>query len=229
MNEIIAGGLAGFAQTIIGHPLDTIKVLYINGKKIEMRNLYRGSLSPMASSVFVNAQTFYLYNYLRKKEWNIFNSGFITGIGISFIECPSELIKIRMQIGKSGYSQVGKFGYYQAISEIGWKHLYHGMTATCARNSIALGLYFTTYEFCMKNLSLGTSYNSLIGGALAGVICWTIPYPIDCIKTRIQSDITYKAKINLKNLYRGFLPCIARSFIVNPFIFLTYETVKKYI
>lgn len=221
MNEIIAGGLAGFTQTLIGHPLDTVKVLVINRKKIELRNLYRGSLSPMTSSVFVNAQTFYSYNYLRERNWNIFNSGFITGIGISFIECPSELVKIRMQIGKSTYSQ--------AIREIGWRHLYHGITATCGRNSIALALYFSTYEWGMNSLSFDPSYNSLISGGLAGVICWTIPYPIDCIKTQIQSDLTYKAKPNFKNLYRGFLPCIARSFIVNPFIFLTYETVKKHI
>jgi hypothetical protein len=78
-------------------------------------------------------------------------------------------------------------------------------------------------------------FGSMIGGSIAGVVCWTLPYPIDCIKTQIQADRTYK--LNMRSflkprmqtgLWRGFLPCILRSALVNPFIFLTYEYSKKY-
>ena len=63
---------------------------------------------------------------------------------------------------------------------------------------------------------------------------WTLPYPVDCIKSQIQADITYKLNIRSflkrkelrKNLWRGYLPCVLRSIIVNPFIFFTYEICK---
>ena len=71
---------------------------------------------------------------------------------------------------------------------------------------------------------------SLLAGSIAGIACWTIPYPIDFMKTQIQSDLTYKLNMRSyldsnmrKNLWRGFLPCILRSAIVNPFVFITYE------
>ena len=221
MDEVVSGGLAGITQTLVGHPLDTVKVCLANKTSIMWKNLYRGSLSPLTGAFLVNAQTFYTYNYFLQK-YGIFTSGALTGLGISLIESPTELIKIRMQTGIKTYKQT--------IKEIGISKIYHGFTATALRNSLALGLYFISYEhskICFQNEYIG----SLFGGAVAGLICWTIPYPIDCIKSQIQADTTYKLKIRdfrpSMALYRGFLPCVIRSVIVNPFIFLTYEISKK--
>ena len=56
------------------------------------------------------------------------------------------------------------------------------------------------------------------------MLSWLITYPIDVIKTRIQSE-----KYNLKNALskgkfnHGLSYCLLRSFIVNGFSFLVYE------
>jgi len=225
MDEIVSGGLAGISQTIVGHPLDTVKICLVKKQPIIYRNLYQGVLSPLVGSFLVNAQTFYSYDYFSKK-YDIFTSGVLCGIGISLIETPTELVKIRMQISNNPT-------YINTIKEIGFNRIYHGFTSTCWRNGLALGLYFWSYEETIKHFD-NNYIGSLVGGVVAGFTCWTLPYPIDCIKSQIQGDKTYKLNIRSfikkkelrNNLWRGYLPCVIRSIIVNPFIFFTYEISK---
>lgn len=228
MEEIVAGGLAGIAQTVVGYPLDTVKICIIEKHPIVFRNLYQGCLSPLVGALLVNAQTFYTYEYF-KKRYNTFTSGVLTGLGISLIETPTELVKIRMQLAQNPT-------YGQTIKEIGISRLYHGFTSTCSRNGLALGLYFVSYDFTKKRIQ-NEYLASLAGGAVAGFTCWAPIYPIDCMKSRIQADTSYKTNLRSfiknkdmrANLWRGFTPCIIRSIIVNPFIFFTYEISKKYL
>ena len=244
MDEIVSGGVAGIAQTIVGYPLDTIKICLVEKQPIIYRNLYQGVLSPLFGAFLVNAQTFYTYNYfldklnnnneyiktlntLSSEFTNIFNSGFLSGLSISLIETPTELIKIRMQLANNPT-------YLNTMKNIGLSRLYHGFIVTCWRNGLALGLYFWSYEETVKHFE-NKYIGSFIGGGVAGFTCWTLPYPVDCIKSQIQADTTYKLNIrsfiknrNLrKNLWRGYSPCALRSVLVNPFIFLTYETCKS--
>jgi len=227
MNEIISGGIAGISQTIVGYPLDTIKICLVEKQPIVFRNLYQGVMSPLLGATFVNAQTFYTYNYFLK-NYDIFTSGFLTGVGISLIETPTELVKIRMQLANNP-------SYLNTIKEIGLFRLYHGFISTCWRNGFALALYFLSYEYTKKYFENQVT-GSLIGGAVAGFTCWTLPYPIDCIKSQIQADTTYKLKMTSflkkkelrKGLWRGYIPCVLRSVLVNPFIFFTYEISKSY-
>jgi len=231
MDEIIAGGLAGVSQTIVGYPLDTIKVCLANKSPIIWKQLYRGCMSPMFGGVLVNAQTFYSYNWFHSQGFNVFNSGFLCGLGISIIETPVELLKIRMQTS----AEIGlQKSYLETVKELGPRRIFHGAAPTFWRNGIALGIYFDSYER-VKNVmvSYPTWATSLVGGTVAGVLCWVVPYPIDCIKTQIQADTTYKRTMRSYlydpalrvGLWRGFGPCILRSAITNPFIFLTYEWV----
>ena len=58
MKDIIAGGISGISQTIVGYPLDTLKVLTQNKMKlnsISLKNLYRGVKYPLQSSVITNS------------------------------------------------------------------------------------------------------------------------------------------------------------------------------
>ena len=75
------------------------------------------------------------------------------------------------------------------------------------------------------------------GGAVAGFMCWGFNYPLDNIKTQIQtSNSKITARTIIKNvvktksygsLWAGFLPCVIRAVFVNPFIFLDYELGKS--
>jgi hypothetical protein len=75
-------------------------------------------------------------------------------------------------------------------------------------------------------------------GSVAGVVSWTMCYPLDIIKTRIQClpqdtpvadrQIRHIHRILVKEhgyrIYsRGLLSCLARSVPVNGFTFVGYE------
>ena len=63
MKDVIAGGISGMAQIVIGYPLDTLKVLSQNNlrlSKLSIKNLYGGVSYPLQSSIITNAVVFSL-------------------------------------------------------------------------------------------------------------------------------------------------------------------------
>ena len=70
--------------------------------------------------------------------------------------------------------------------------------------------------------------NILFSGGIAGICSWLFTYPMDVIKTRIQSGETntiYQSYIK-GNLFRGLSVCLLRSFIVNSIGFFIYEQIN---
>ncbi len=73
----------------------------------------------------------------------------------------------------------------------GLKKLYLGFNASALRESIGLGAYFGIYDYLIKNFKKDGNVSllgSLLSGGLAGVGCWTSMYPIDYVKTLLQTD-----------------------------------------
>ena len=239
---IISGGFAGVSQIFAGHPFDTIKVRYINENYKTIRScvrtiksegyskFYRGISSPLIGSLIVNVQTFYTYSWFNKYfPENPLISGALTGVSLGFIESPTDLIKSRMQVNP-------KLSYKKVFKEIGYSDIHKGLNITLMRNSISVGLYFWGYEKT-KSLFENEYVGAFVGGSVSGFCSWGPNYPMDNIKTRIQTDTSNKykgiidciKKTPVKNLYKGFIPCIIRSMIVNPFVFLTYEIGIKHL
>ena len=81
-------------------------------------------------------------------------------------------------------------------------------------------IYFTTYDI-MKQQNIPT----LLSGSIAGTLSWLITYPLDTIKTRMQSGAskTIRETIKQGNLWVGLKPCIIRAFFVNGIGFYVYE------
>ena len=205
---IISGGFAGIIQVLTGHPFDTVKVRYIDGehgnifscmKSIRSegyKSFYRGVSSPLAGSLIINIQTFYIYTWLNKyfhKDPMI--AGALTGFGLAFVESPSDLIKSRMQINPN-------MSYVKTLKEIGYINIYKGLNVTILRNSISVGLYFWGYENT-KSLFENEYIGSFVGGSIAGLCCWGPNYPLDNIKTRLQTDTTGK--------YTGIIDCFKKT------------------
>lgn len=119
-SEFIAGGLAGVAQVVSAHPLDTIKTrlqlnsTYATPKQIFLKTvkeegvlaLYKGMLAPVIGVAFINAVLFASYAGL-KTSFNpdhskltlaqIAIAGSGAGIVNSFVASPIEMLKIRLQ------------------------------------------------------------------------------------------------------------------------------------
>lgn len=81
---------------------------------------------------------------------------------------------------------------------------------------------------------------SFLSGGLAGAFTWTIMYPVDYVKTRIQSDSLEKPQYRnsidcfrkefgkgYSVIYNGFGIMIFRAFFVNAVGFLAFEMAKK--
>lgn len=74
----------------------------------------------------------------------------------------------------------------------GLTKLYLGYRPTFLRESIGLTIYFTVYELLTRWMSPNpknvTMSNALLAGGTAGVFTWLFTYPLDFVKTLIQTD-----------------------------------------
>ena len=271
VNDFIAGSTAGAASVTVGHPMDTIKIrLQLYGsdkykgsidcfqkmvKEEGVKSLFRGMLAPLVSSSIINAILFASYGSVLKwlspsndindtTHLQRFLAGSISAVPQSFILCPTDLIKIKLQQDSSLYANtIDCFKkYYRTL---GLRALFQGQCATLIRDMPALGSYFSSYHFCndeMKKHVESEVITSFISGAIAGAVSWCVVYPMDVVKSTIQSlpltvnkselKVWYVLrniynKYGWKQLYRGMGISILRSLPVNAVVFPVYEATRK--
>lgn len=214
MNDIYAGSIAGIAQTIIGHPLDTIKVLYQNKSQLsdlKLRTFYRGIKYPMISGCLFNAIVFPIYELSYKQTKSNFISGAISGIVVSPSVYLFDIGKIKRQVNQP----VQLKDFYKT----------KGLSMTFHRETLAMGLYFGSYFKCKD-----AGMSPFFAGGVAGIVNWTFTYPIDVIRTRqMAQNISIRQAFKQKQLWRGYTICAIRAVIVNAVCFKTYEISKKYL
>lgn len=115
------------------------------------------------------------------------------------------------------------------------------------REVAANAVYFYSYEYFMRLFAGGQSSENapimaaFIAGGLAGANSWLFTYPIDYIKTVIQSqdlhNLRYKGALHCaidqfkkegyRAFFKGFTITILRSFPVNGVSFLSFEWVMR--
>lgn len=227
--------------------------------------LFRGAAAPILGYGALNSILFMSFNRsLKLMDPSIFDytklagvdlskiwmAGAIGGLATFVVSAPSEFIKCRAQLAVDG--QMSSYGVFKDT----WKHggirgLYYGGTITALRDSFGYGWYFFSYELT-KRLLLSrqadpfispTAAEVLISGGIAGVITWVSIYPLDVIKTRLQTQPSWNveqqrllpgastaARTDLSSMsiargiwqnsgisgfYRGVGICSLRAFIVN--------------
>lgn len=290
--DLIAGGVAGSASVIVGHPFDTIKVRIqtsstptsILGMATQfggITSLYRGMAAPLVSASAINALIFSSYatssrywddhfassRELQEEEeighdsWQkAFACGCFAGLVQCMIICPTEHVKCRLQIqhGKGAADNIYK-GPLQASTSIlknyGLQGLYRGWTATAIREVPAFGLYFSVYDYLKDKVSQTLAersglteedevphshlwLSSTLAGGLSGSLTWGVIYPIDVIKSVIQTGpmdtplaerriwnigSRLVAKHGWRYMFRGLGITLIRAFPVNGIIFPVYE------
>jgi len=212
-DEYKNGAIIGISQTILGHPLDTLKTLQQNGNKQTLnigtnlfKQLYRGISYPLTISICYNSFLFGFYTKMKSLEYSSFQAGVISGGILGITLNPFEYYKIQRQIGCNGPIN---------------KSIFRGLQYTIGRESLACGLYFTTYEYFTGHLEL----NSFVSGGISGCTSWAFTYPIDTVKTRFQANPSYSGKYYLLQggLFKGIGFCLLRAFLVNGVSFTLYE------
>ena len=214
MTDIISAFGVGISETLIGHPLNTAKILIQNKKKwygLPLRHYYRGIRYPLASGTIVNMMVFPIKERTYKYTNNYFLSGVLAGIIVTPQIYFIDTFTIKKQTNQSVSMSMFK----------GSK----GFQTTMAREMLALSLYFGTYHWMRDDLQ----YNSLIAGGTAGLTNWTASYPLDVIRSRqIAQRITIKEAIKMGNFWGGYPIAAGRSVIVNAISFTVFERLKNY-
>lgn len=219
MKDTISGMISGGITTIISHPLDTLKTRYQSNiylsKDIKYNKLFAGLKYPFYSNIIFNGYLFGLNSYINNYTNNNFISGFITGTTFSLFVNPIELYKIREQ------------NNVKDSLNTNLKSQFRGISMTFFRESIGTSIYFGIYYHFKNKLE----YNSFNAGGIAGICSWSITYPFDVIKTRLQSNskIYIKDAVKIGNLYSGFKFCIIRAYFVNSFTFYFYDKIRDII
>ncbi|GAB2232001.1 hypothetical protein Droror1_Dr00011021 [Drosera rotundifolia] len=231
------------------------------------RGLYKGMGAPLATVAAFNALLFtvrgQMESLLRSKPGEPLSigqqvvCGAGAGVAVSFLACPTELIKCRLQaqsaLAGAGSAAVAvKYGgpmdvARHVLAEAGVKGLFKGLVPTFAREVPGNAVMFGVYEGLKKFLAgdkepseLGRG-SLIVAGGLAGASFWLGVYPADVVKSVIQVDDYKQPKYSgsvdafrkilaaegAKGLYKGFGPAMARSVPANAACFLAYEVTRS--
>ncbi|KAL7619944.1 hypothetical protein AAE478_010491 [Parahypoxylon ruwenzoriense] len=229
--------------------------------------LVAGTAAPVLGYGALNALLFVSYNRSEaaintalnassSNLWTTWLAGAIGGLATWVVSTPTELIKCRAQLSSPPASSwaIAK----QVFRAEGIKGLYFGGVVTALRDSIGYGFYFWSYELSSKWVESGRQNSSafsqdaakvLLCGGLAGVVTWASVFPLDVIKTRVQTqpfDATAMPLLSssqssqkrlgameiardaykeggMRVFFRGLTVCSVRAFIVNAVQWAVYE------
>ena len=203
MHDVGVGLAIGVVQSLVGHPLDTVKILLQNGqpfRTLRPLQLYRGVSYPTMASLVFNATTFPVFSHLRRRNYNPYAAGAVAGVSIAPINFMFNVGKIRRQT-------------------LTPKPLHtKGIGCSFARSVLSMAVYFGVYS------DLSPSYGPLAAGAVAGLANWTLTYPLDAVATRqIAGNLNVGSALSLGPLTRGYIPCALRAVVVNSTSFYMYE------
>ena len=232
-----------------------------------VRGLYAGTVPSLAANIAENSILFAAYGACQKLIASTLGiprvedlsvtangfSGFLAAFWSSLALCPTELVKCRLQAMRESFTSQGKepprMGPYQLTRDIlrsdGVPGLFRGLTATFTREMPGYFCFFFAYEFSRDLVrSPGQSKDDIgalktvLCGGVAGVTLWTVIFPADVVKSRLQvaGSSTPMLKLmseiyrreGLAALYSGLGPSIIRTFPATGALFLAYETSKKY-
>jgi solute carrier family 25 (mitochondrial carnitine/acylcarnitine transporter), member 20/29 len=147
----------------------------------------------------------------------------------------------------------------------GLRRCYRAFNVMVIRDVPASIVYFVVYDMIWHHLMqrinrmsnsrrrFGAVVSSLVAGGAAGVLSWSIVFPIDLVKSRMQADYECRRYtswrqcvadisqergqgrtkgqiarlLRLKAFYAGLTPCLLRAFPVNAVTFAVhYEMLK---
>jgi len=213
-----AGYVSGAVGIVIGNPLDLIKVRLQARHAIDTQvpsayirqfestaSLVSGTAAPILGYGALNALLFVSYNRtevslsqalsLQQNLWTTWIAGAVGGLATWVVSTPTELIKCRAQVACPPLSSLEVAR--RVLRTEGIRGLYFGGVVTALRDSIGYGFYFWSYEMGKRWLAtspdrqIGLHHeaaNVLLCGGVAGVVTWASIFPLDVIKTRVQTQ-----------------------------------------
>ncbi|KAI1721418.1 mitochondrial carrier protein [Ditylenchus destructor] len=225
-----------------------------------IRGLYAGTIPALAANVAENAVLFAAYGYCQKlvsygrdKEVKSMSpvenavSGSMAAVFAALVLCPTELVKVKLQsqretLGKSAHCT--PFSVCRDMYRTGGiRSFMVGMTPTLAREVPGYFFFFGSYETCRyfftpkdKTKDDIGAVKTAISGGVGGMALWTMIFPADVVKSRMQisgkgtllgSLMTIAREEGIRALYKGLTPTIIRSGLASAFLFVVYENTRR--
>ncbi|KAI5961117.1 ORT1 [Candida margitis] len=250
------------------HSTSTYKMISRTFHNEGVLGFYKGLKAPLFGACLENAVLFSSYNFatnvLRHYDpslsmWSKCASGGFAGLMASFILTPVELVKCQLQVANMATKT--SHTYTSVIEDTlkrrGVFGLWNGLGSTMVREVVGTSIWFGSYEYIndyfetakqpfIKNKDL----QLLFSGAMAGVLFNFSMFPVDTVKSNIQThDILsgtsgkhhhhmatdfWKEMRKLcskpggvMNLYNGLGITMIRCIPANALIFYTYELLKR--
>jgi solute carrier family 25 2-oxodicarboxylate transporter 21 len=254
--QVFAGAMAGLCEVLCMYPLDVVKTRFqlqvatdaarspsVLGTFREIiktegfAKLYRGIASPILAEAPKRAMKFSTNEQYKKlfkgnrpelSHMGYIAAGASAGMTEAVVNCPFELVKVRMQ----AKSNVGVYkntfdAAKKILSQEGPLTLYKGFGSMLWRNGVWNGSYFGTINVIQKKYPQAASNKAakFVAGFIAGTWATILNTPFDVVKSRVQNVLpgqTRKYHFTLpalatiareegwKALYKGFVPKVLR-------------------
>ncbi|KAF2877858.1 mitochondrial carrier domain-containing protein [Massariosphaeria phaeospora] len=233
--------------------------------------LVKGASAPILGYGALNAILFVTYNRalgllsedpsIPSHLFKVWCAGAAGGLATFVVSAPTELVKCRAQvsIGNSSSWSITK----NIWRDEGIRGLYHGGGITSVRDAVGYGFYFWSYECSKRTLSSPDDTDRmravkvLLCGGLAGIVTWASIFPLDVVKTRVQTQHLHtlpaegeqrallqsrlqSTKIGALEIakrayqfegigvfFKGFGVCSVRAFVVNAVQWAVYEWMMR--
>jgi len=220
--------------------------------------LYRGIASPIfaeapkrAVKFATNEQYKSFFSYLTGGKLQVYHhvlSGSLAGMTEAFVNCPFEVVKVRMQAKDNlGLYKSTWDAAVATVRNEGALSLYKGLEPLLWRNGVWNGAYFGSIGFIKENVpkpdsSSGDTIRNFSAGVIGGTFATTLNTPFDVVKSRMQNvsqagvskwtlpSLALIAKEEgFKGLFKGYVPRILRLGPGGGIMFVAFEYVSKLI
>ncbi|KAF6802169.1 mitochondrial carrier C4G9.20c [Colletotrichum musicola] len=182
-------------------------------------------------------------------------AGAFAGVANSVISGPIEHVRIRLQTQPHGAARLysGPIDCVRVLSRQGGgvlPGLYRGEAVTILREAQAYGVWFLAFEWMMNADAARNkvdrkeipSWKVALYGGLAGEALWLGSYPLDVVKSKMQTDgfgaeqryktmrdcfaQTYRGE-GLRGFWRGIVPTLLRAMPVSAGTFAVVEMTMR--
>lgn len=177
-------------------------------------------------------------------------AGIGAGVTVSFIAAPIEHVKARLQVQYDAKTKLyaGPIDCArQLIRNNGVTGLWKGLVATLWFRSYFF-MWWASYEIYADQMRARTHMSEAAinfwAGGFGATTFWVFSFPTDVVKNKIMTQPDVKnppfptmyscakniyATTGLKGFYRGFLPCLLRSFPTNACSITMFELTMRWL
>ncbi|EAU32553.1 conserved hypothetical protein [Aspergillus terreus NIH2624] len=203
MKEVIVGAAGGITQVLIGDPSSPPRSRSM--RTSALHPTIPSLTSPQISIVYTSFHGFSTAIHSLTPDRpslthpQTYLAGGLAGLSNSAISGPMEHIRIRLQTQSATSSQPytsAQDCIRRIVQQSGLAGLYRGHSATMLREFHSYGVWFSVFEVLMaatmraedKPRDQIAGWKIAACGALTGEVLWTVNYPFDVVKSKMQAD-----------------------------------------